>query len=59
MYERALQGYEKALGPNAIKSYIPALNTLQNLGSLFKKLEKPRRWLKARWNRLTGHLKKT
>ena len=36
MYERALQGYEKALGADNITTYIPALNTLWGLGSLFE-----------------------
>ena len=33
MYERALQGYETALGANSITTYIPALNTFWGLGS--------------------------
>jgi hypothetical protein len=36
MYEQALRGYEAALGPDNIMTYIPALNTLWGLGSLFK-----------------------
>ncbi len=36
MYERALQGYEKAIGADSITTYIPALNTIRNLGSLFE-----------------------
>ena len=36
MYQRALQGYEKALGTENTKTYIPALNIIWNLGSLFK-----------------------
>lgn len=36
MYERALRGYETALGIDNITTYIPALNTLWGLGSLFK-----------------------
>ena len=35
MYQRALQGYEKALGPELLTTYIPASNTFCNLGSLF------------------------
>jgi tetratricopeptide (TPR) repeat protein len=35
MYQRALDGYEKALGPEIAASYIPALNTVYNLGLLF------------------------
>ena len=35
MYQRALQGYEKALGPEIAASYVPALNTVYNLGLLF------------------------
>ncbi|KAH8748275.1 hypothetical protein F5883DRAFT_697508 [Diaporthe sp. PMI_573] len=34
MYQRALQGYEKALGDNSVKTYPPALNTLENIGNL-------------------------
>jgi tetratricopeptide (TPR) repeat protein len=36
MYMRALQGYEEALGPEAVDRYRPALNTMWNLGDLFK-----------------------
>ncbi|PQE26671.1 beta transducin het-e4s protein [Rutstroemia sp. NJR-2017a BBW] len=36
MYQRALQGYEKALGTDNIITYVPALNTIWNLGSLFE-----------------------
>ncbi|KAF6788476.1 glycosyl hydrolase family 20 [Colletotrichum musicola] len=32
MYERALQGYEKALESDTLRTYVPALNTLNNLG---------------------------
>ncbi|KAH6691123.1 hypothetical protein BKA61DRAFT_454811, partial [Leptodontidium sp. MPI-SDFR-AT-0119] len=35
MYDRALQGYEEVFGPENITSYIPALNTIWNIGSLF------------------------
>ena len=35
MYQRALQGYEKALGPENVARYRPALNTIRNLGDLF------------------------
>ncbi|KAK2752266.1 NB-ARC and TPR domain protein [Colletotrichum kahawae] len=38
MYERALQGYEKALHPDTLRTYIPALNALENLGRLFEQL---------------------
>ena len=37
MYQRALQGYKKALGAENIMTYIPALNTMHNLGSLFER----------------------
>jgi hypothetical protein len=33
---RALQGYEKAIGPNVITTYFPALNSIFNLGLLFE-----------------------
>ena len=35
MYERALQGYEKALGHERVKTYIPALSTMENLAALY------------------------
>jgi hypothetical protein len=35
MYQRALQGYEKALGLENVARYRPALNTMWNLGNLF------------------------
>ena len=35
MYMRALQGYEEALGDEIVKTYIPALNTMRNLGDLY------------------------
>jgi hypothetical protein len=38
MYQRALQGYEKALGTELVKTYIPALNTTENLATLYKHL---------------------
>ena len=34
MYQRALQEYQKALGPENILRYLPALNTAYNLGRL-------------------------
>jgi Tetratricopeptide repeat len=37
MHQRALQGYEKALGANNVTTYIPALNTICGLGSLFER----------------------
>ena len=35
MYQRALEGYENALGPANAAFYMPALNTVYNLGMLF------------------------
>jgi hypothetical protein len=35
MYQRALQGYEKALGLKTVARYRPALNTICTLGDLF------------------------
>ncbi|KAK6709714.1 hypothetical protein SNK04_010661 [Fusarium graminearum] len=35
MYERALQGYEKALGSPNFETYLPTLNTLENLGDFY------------------------
>ncbi|OCK72974.1 hypothetical protein K432DRAFT_270733, partial [Lepidopterella palustris CBS 459.81] len=37
MCQRALEGYEKALGADNITTYIPALNTTWGLGSVFKR----------------------
>jgi Tetratricopeptide repeat len=36
MYQRALQGYERSLGAKNITTYILALNTIWNLGSLYE-----------------------
>ena len=41
MYERALQGYEKALGADLVRTYLPALNTCGNLGRLLAHLRRP------------------
>ena len=38
IYQRALQGYEKALGPGNTLHYLPALNTAYNLGRLHSNL---------------------
>ena len=38
MYQRALQGYEKALGHDRVKIYIPALNAMQNLATIYEQL---------------------
>jgi tetratricopeptide (TPR) repeat protein len=35
MYQRALQGYEKALGLENVARYRPALTAIRNLGNLF------------------------
>ena len=40
MYEQALQGCEKALGSELVKTYIPALNTTKNLANLYKQLSR-------------------
>jgi Tfp pilus assembly protein PilF len=37
MYQRALQGFEKAIGPDNIITYVPALDTSLNLGVLFER----------------------
>ncbi|KAK7177537.1 NB-ARC and TPR domain protein, partial [Paraphaeosphaeria sporulosa] len=37
MYSRALQGYEEALGPQLLQSYLPALNTMFNFGDLLSR----------------------
>jgi hypothetical protein len=36
MYQRALQDYEKAIGPDNIITYVPALNTIWGFGSVFE-----------------------
>ena len=36
MFQRALRGYETAIGTDNITTFIPALNTLWGLGSLFE-----------------------
>ena len=40
MHERALEGREKALGHRAVQTYIPALNTLENLAALHAQLSR-------------------
>jgi len=40
IYQLALQGYEKALGRERARTYIPALNTVENLAELYKQLGK-------------------
>ena len=37
MYQRALQGYEKAISPDLISTYVPALTITFNLGLLFER----------------------
>ena len=38
MYDRALEGYKEGLGVERIKTYIPALNTFENIANLYKKM---------------------
>jgi tetratricopeptide (TPR) repeat protein len=38
MYERALQGYEKALGHEQVNTYVPVLNTAQNFAILYAEI---------------------
>jgi hypothetical protein len=40
MYSRALQGYEEALGPQLLLSYLPALNTMFAFGDLFSQTDR-------------------
>jgi hypothetical protein len=40
MYERALQGYEDALGPELLSSYLPALNAMFAFGDLFSRTDR-------------------
>jgi Tfp pilus assembly protein PilF len=40
MYERALRGYEEALGYERAQQYKPALNTLENMGNVYAKQDK-------------------
>ena len=35
---RALESYEEALGFELVKTYIPALNTMRNLGDLYSEI---------------------
>jgi hypothetical protein len=37
MFERALRGYETAISADNITTFIPVLNTLRDLGSLFER----------------------
>jgi len=37
MFQRALQGYETALGANNAMTYVPALNTTWNIAFLFER----------------------
>jgi hypothetical protein len=37
MHQRALKGYQNALGTDNITTYIPALNAMWGLGSLFER----------------------
>src|SRR5271170_1847115 len=37
MYQRVLQGYQKALSVDNVTTYIPALNTIWAFGSLFER----------------------
>jgi hypothetical protein len=39
MYIRGLQGYEHALGPDLMSSYIPALNTMFAFNDLFSRTD--------------------
>jgi tetratricopeptide (TPR) repeat protein len=39
MYIRALQGYEEAIGVDAVNSYIPALNAMWCFGDLYAVLD--------------------
>jgi hypothetical protein len=41
MYQRALRGYEKSLGSEQVLTYIPALNTMQNLALLLSIVGRP------------------
>jgi hypothetical protein len=36
MYQLALKGYKEALGQEVVKTYIPALDTAEELASLFQ-----------------------
>jgi len=40
MYLRALEGYEKAVGPRDTLTFIPVLNTIWGLASLFDRQDK-------------------
>ena len=40
MFQRALQGYEKALGHERVNTYIPALNTTENFAMLYMEIDR-------------------
>ncbi|KAF2726623.1 hypothetical protein EJ04DRAFT_176286 [Polyplosphaeria fusca] len=40
MYDRALQGYEKALRPELLLTYLPALNTFFSFGDLYARTDR-------------------
>ena len=40
MYERALQGYEKALGHEQVNTYVPALNATKNFAMLYMEISR-------------------
>jgi hypothetical protein len=37
MYVRALEGYEKALGPDGVKTFVPALSNAYSYGMLLER----------------------
>ncbi|KAJ0348564.1 hypothetical protein COL154_013741 [Colletotrichum chrysophilum] len=45
MYDRALQGYEKVLHPDTLRTYVLALNALENLGRLLEQMGATKRAL--------------
>jgi hypothetical protein len=38
VYDRALEGYKEGLGVERTKTYIPTLNTFENIANLYKKM---------------------
>jgi hypothetical protein len=56
MYDHALQGYEKVLGREQVKTYTPALNIMQNLAELYTQLSRANK-VKDMYSRALDSLK--
>ena len=40
MYEKALQGYEEAVGLDLVSTYIPTLNSMSNIANLYSQTDR-------------------